>query len=300
MYWQTNDIWQGASWAAVDYTGRYKMVQYFTERFYAPFLVSPFGTAVHGRFGTHVINDEVYSADHKRGELVFTMHTWADGPVGGWKVSYDAPPGTAGSAYNSSWDEMLVKGGCPDADGTNCFLTVDAYDGQAPDGRMGDADAGSSLLISSNYLLLSPFIDVTTMQNPQLQVGSVALLEGEAAVGAVDGEVAYEVIITAAASAAFVWIESKYAGRWSDNGLLMVAGAHALASPATSTETPLAVPKASVAATKTITFYSDLSKNGEISSTQLLKTLQRGWFGMSVEGGTWSLTDTSPEYMGKP
>ena len=27
MYWQTNDIWQGASWAAIDYTGRYKMVQ---------------------------------------------------------------------------------------------------------------------------------------------------------------------------------------------------------------------------------------------------------------------------------
>ena len=30
MYWQTNDIWHGASWAAVDYTGRYEMVQYFT------------------------------------------------------------------------------------------------------------------------------------------------------------------------------------------------------------------------------------------------------------------------------
>jgi beta-mannosidase len=31
MYWQTNDIWQGASWASVDYTGRYKMVQYFVQ-----------------------------------------------------------------------------------------------------------------------------------------------------------------------------------------------------------------------------------------------------------------------------
>ena len=26
MYWQTNDIWHGASWAAVDYTGRYEMI----------------------------------------------------------------------------------------------------------------------------------------------------------------------------------------------------------------------------------------------------------------------------------
>ena len=55
MYWQTNDIWPGASWAAIDYTGRYKMVQYYTQRFYSPFLVSPL--QIHGRsFETWIIN----------------------------------------------------------------------------------------------------------------------------------------------------------------------------------------------------------------------------------------------------
>ena len=62
MYWQTNDIWQGASWAAVDYTGRYKMVQYFTTHFYAPFLVSAAGSAVHGTFELAVINDDAFGA----------------------------------------------------------------------------------------------------------------------------------------------------------------------------------------------------------------------------------------------
>ena len=52
---------------------RYKMVQYYTTKFYEPFLVSPFGTAVHGLFGVHVVNDQVYSSDHLHGELVFTM-----------------------------------------------------------------------------------------------------------------------------------------------------------------------------------------------------------------------------------
>jgi hypothetical protein len=38
------------------------MVQYFTTRFYAPFLVSAAGSAVHNTFELAVINDEVDGA----------------------------------------------------------------------------------------------------------------------------------------------------------------------------------------------------------------------------------------------
>ena len=40
LYWQLNDIWQGTSWASIDYCGRYKVLQYFAKRFYAPVLLS--------------------------------------------------------------------------------------------------------------------------------------------------------------------------------------------------------------------------------------------------------------------
>jgi beta-mannosidase len=41
LFWQLNDCWPVASWASIDYYGRWKALQYYARRFYAPVLVSP-------------------------------------------------------------------------------------------------------------------------------------------------------------------------------------------------------------------------------------------------------------------
>jgi beta-mannosidase len=41
LYWQLNDCWPVASWSSIDYYGRWKALQYYARRFYAPLLVSP-------------------------------------------------------------------------------------------------------------------------------------------------------------------------------------------------------------------------------------------------------------------
>ena len=40
IYWQLNDCWPVASWSSIDYYGRYKALQYFSKKFYAPVLLS--------------------------------------------------------------------------------------------------------------------------------------------------------------------------------------------------------------------------------------------------------------------
>ena len=40
VYWQLNDCWPVASWASIDYYGRWKALHYFAKRFFAPVLVS--------------------------------------------------------------------------------------------------------------------------------------------------------------------------------------------------------------------------------------------------------------------
>lgn len=40
MYWQINDVWPGASWASIDWFGRWKALQYHARRFYAPVIVT--------------------------------------------------------------------------------------------------------------------------------------------------------------------------------------------------------------------------------------------------------------------
>jgi beta-mannosidase len=55
MYWQLNDVWPGASWASVDYYGRWKALQFRAKRFYAPLSVS----LIHkdGAMEAHVLSD---------------------------------------------------------------------------------------------------------------------------------------------------------------------------------------------------------------------------------------------------
>jgi beta-mannosidase len=40
IYWQLNDCWPVASWASVDYFGRWKALHYYAKRFFAPILLS--------------------------------------------------------------------------------------------------------------------------------------------------------------------------------------------------------------------------------------------------------------------
>ena len=208
MYWQTNDIWQGASWASVDYTGRYKIVQYSVQQAYAPVLLSADGNALHNTFSVTMINDHPYAHSHLTGEVKLTMWSWGSAvPLKSWVVPYDAPPASATRVMGGTFQAMLSAGGCADA--TQCFLRLAAFNGSATSG--GKA-------VSSNYLLLAPFYDVTTMQAPRLNVSSVRAVKHHAAQ---PYENAFAVTVTAAAPAAFVWLETRFPGRWSDNGFMM-------------------------------------------------------------------------------
>ena len=41
LYWQLNDIWQGASWSSLEFGGQWKLSHYFAENFFRPTIISP-------------------------------------------------------------------------------------------------------------------------------------------------------------------------------------------------------------------------------------------------------------------
>ncbi len=55
IFWQLNDCWPVASWSSIDYYGRWKALQYYARRFYAPILVSPHVEA--GAVKVYVVSD---------------------------------------------------------------------------------------------------------------------------------------------------------------------------------------------------------------------------------------------------
>ena len=57
LIWQLDDCWPVASWAAIDYYGRPKALQFLTRRLYNPVLVSGLANAQSGRTGLWLTND---------------------------------------------------------------------------------------------------------------------------------------------------------------------------------------------------------------------------------------------------
>jgi beta-mannosidase len=65
LYWQLNDCWPVASWASIDYYGRWKALQYYARRFYDDVLISPF---------LHDNKVDVYVVSDKLQPLSGTVH----------------------------------------------------------------------------------------------------------------------------------------------------------------------------------------------------------------------------------
>jgi beta-mannosidase len=65
IYWQLNDCWPVASWASIDYYGRWKALHYYARRFYDDVLISPF---------LHDDTVDVYVVSDKLQPLSGTIH----------------------------------------------------------------------------------------------------------------------------------------------------------------------------------------------------------------------------------
>jgi beta-mannosidase len=66
LYWQLNDCWPVASWASIDYYGRWKALHYYARRFYDDVLISPW---------LHENKVDVYVVSDKLQPLTGTIHT---------------------------------------------------------------------------------------------------------------------------------------------------------------------------------------------------------------------------------
>ncbi len=73
LYWQLNDCWPVASWASIDYYGRWKALHYYARRFYDDILISPF---LHdNKPSLHDSVVDVYVVSDKLQPIFGTIHT---------------------------------------------------------------------------------------------------------------------------------------------------------------------------------------------------------------------------------
>ena len=60
LFWQIDDCWPVASWSSIDYTGRWKALQYYARRFYKDILLSPHEE--NGSLSFYIVSDRLQPA----------------------------------------------------------------------------------------------------------------------------------------------------------------------------------------------------------------------------------------------
>ncbi|KAJ6628324.1 glycoside hydrolase family 2 protein [Mycena sp. CBHHK59/15] len=87
LVWQLNDIWQGVSWSSIEYSGRWKVLQYGLTTAFSPVTIYPFWTPDNQTFEVIVTSDRWETVEG------LTQLTWYD-----WR----------GNALNTSTHDFSV------------------------------------------------------------------------------------------------------------------------------------------------------------------------------------------------
>eukprot|EP01084_Bolivina_argentea_P281133 480969_1 len=199
MYWQTNDIWPGASWSSMDWLARYKMSQYYSKRFYDKVIVAGFTNKTSKAYDFWIIND-LLNESCSNCQLNFTSLSWSKGGiVKQWSTVFSMDVSDSKNIYSISQLSFLSQSGCLSVN--DCVLKWNVGNGKGK-------------IYSDNYMFIGSPKNATS-KDPQISISDV--LNGN-----VDQQ--YSITVSCSGVAAFVWLETKLDGYFSDNGMLLIPG----------------------------------------------------------------------------
>ncbi|KAF1483818.1 Beta-mannosidase, partial [Pygoscelis antarcticus] len=192
LYWQLNDIWQAPSWASLEYGGKWKLLHYFAQNFFAPLL--PVAYEDKGVLYIYGVSD--LHVDHKL-TLRVVVHAWSSlEPV--CTLAKDGVTVKAQSAvpiHKESINDLLER--CRNCTRKSCVITFCL---------VGEGGLQSP----TNHHFLSSLKDAVGLEKTQLSA-SVSQRDD-----------IYVFVLQTTAIAPFVSLDvGNIKGRFSDNGFLM-------------------------------------------------------------------------------
>ncbi len=146
IFWQLNDCWPVASWSSIDSFGRWKALQYYARRFYAPVLVSPH--LEDGSVKVYIVSDKLTTT---RADLRLRLMDFNGRVLLDEKRNVSIDP-LASKVYLEWPLAKLSQAGA--ADTSSVFVVADLQAGGATDFAM------NGKLISRNLIYLAPTKEV--------------------------------------------------------------------------------------------------------------------------------------------
>ncbi|XP_074888062.1 beta-mannosidase isoform X2 [Buteo buteo] len=193
LYWQLNDIWQAPSWASLEYGGKWKLLHYFAQNFFAPLLP----VAYEDKDVLYIYGVSDLHADRKL-TLRVVVHAWSSlEPV--CTLAKDGVTVKAQSAvliYMESINNLLER--CRNCTRKSCVITFCL---------VGEGGLQSP----TNHHFLSSLKDAVGLEKTHLSA-SVSQRDD-----------IYIFVLQTTAIAPFVSLDvGRIKGRFSDNGFLMI------------------------------------------------------------------------------
>lgn len=103
LYWQLNDCWPVASWASMDYYGRWKALQYSVKRSFQDVLLSVVESEA-GLVNLYAVSDLRAS---KEAELLVTVYDFAGNVLGEWKEPVCLAADSSAVIFSKPSSELL-------------------------------------------------------------------------------------------------------------------------------------------------------------------------------------------------
>jgi beta-mannosidase len=188
LYWQMNDCWPVASWASMDYYGRWKAIQYYAKSSFRDVMVS-FDATKEGRVDVHVVSDLLSPI---QGTLKLKLHDF-NGMLLKEQTSEAAVEANAASIVLTLSVDEWVQGGNPNALVLVAELEQD----------------GIVLDVKEHYFASSKQI--------QLDAPKITIKQ-------VEGEQGAKFVLETDKLAKQVWIESEAEGIFTDNFFDLIPG----------------------------------------------------------------------------
>ncbi|KAL3968559.1 perforin 1 [Sarotherodon galilaeus] len=194
LYWQLNDIWQAPSWSSIEFGGKWKMLHYFAQSFFAAVL--PVAFEEDDTLFIYAISD--LSRDLKL-RAVVNVFSWTElDPVCTLNSSMLLVPGGSAVAVFKQPVATLLAG-CGNCTRLTCLLTFQLEDDSSQQGP------------TNHHFLCSPK-DAQGLRRPNI----TAKVE--------EKKTCFSVTLHSDSVAPFVWLDvGNIPGRFSSNGFLMVS-----------------------------------------------------------------------------
>ena len=112
LVWQLNDIWQGVSWSSIEYSGRWKVLQYTLSSVFQPVVISPFWVPENETLQVLVTSDRW---EEVQAVAQLTWLDWKGSVLNSTTVEVTIPPLNNSVVFEGTGlDKVLPQGSRPE------------------------------------------------------------------------------------------------------------------------------------------------------------------------------------------